>query len=234
MTSDQKSSETESLKDVLDFFDRKNLFEGAKTAPSEWRIREARTLLAHAIDTARLMCGPEILALAYGDPTAADRKDHLLALADRLHWPALLFSDVASAAGDYGFDALAVECESVAHGDAPRLFAKLPGYRKNVRLLAAKLGANRWDAYLDGRGVETAMRHSALANAFGQEWDTMSRWPKEAAAAWGSKPIEDHLESQRYRGAEHLRRYGPLEERGWLAAISRSGRVFKRQAGYSA
>lgn len=234
MIPDQNSSEAESLKDVLDFFGMKRSFEKAKTSPPDWRTREARTLLAHALDIVRLMCGPDVLALAYGTPIADDRKSQLLALADRLQWAALLFSDVAPAARDGGFNALAVECESLAHGDAPRLLAKLANYRKKVRLLAAKFRANRWDAYLDGLEIETAARHSALANAFGQGWDTMSRWPKEAAATWGSKPIDERLLLDRHRGAEHLRRFGPFDEAGWRQAIERSGRVFRRQAGYSA
>ncbi len=234
MTQDRTITEDEALEDVSTFFYMKEHFEARTAAPAEWRRLEARKLLAHTLDISALMCGPEVLTLAYGTASSDDRKDHLLALADRLHWPAQLFAGIMPNARQDSFEALADECESIARGDAPVLTAKLPGYRKKVRLLVAKFRANRWNAYLDGLGIATVDRHSALADAFGQEWDTMSRWTSDAIATWGAKPINDRLRMDCYHGSEDLRRVGVVGDAHWRSAVTRSGRIFKRQAGYAA
>lgn len=228
------SPEAEVAEELSTFFWMRDNFDLAVSAPAEWRRGEARSLLAHALNMAAAMCGPEVLTLAYGLTDSESRKDHLLALADRLHWPALLFAGIAPKTHKDSFEALAEECESIARGDKPILTAKLPSYRKQVRLLVAKFRANRWDAYLEGAGIATAERHSALAKAFGQEWDTMSRWPSDAVATWGAKPINDRLKMDRYLGKDHIRRNGVLSQESWLSAVNRSGRIFRQQAGYSA
>lgn len=234
MKEDRFVTESEAIEDVSTFFYMKEHFEARITAPAEWRRLEARKLLAHAVDMAALMCGPEVLTLAYGSAASDDRRDHLLALADRLHWPAQLFAGVMPDAREDSFEALADECESIARGDAPVLTAKLPGYRKKVRLLVAKFRASRWDAYLNGLGIATVTRHAVLADAFGQEWDTMSRWTSDAVATWGAKPINDRLRMDRHHGLDDLRRIGVVRDEHWRTAVTRSGRVFKRQAGYAA
>lgn len=229
---ENRMTESEALEEVSTFFHIKRVFDVSPSAPPHWRENKARELLSHALDIAAHLCGREVMSLAYGSVKSESRRDHLLALADRLHWPALLFEDVESASHD-GFKALAAECESVALGDAPVILAKLPGYRKKVRLLVAKYQANRWNAYLEGLGIVTPIRHVTLATAFGQEWDTMSRWTSDAANAWGAKLIESDLRMQRHHGFEDLRRLGEIQDDHWLPGVNRSGRIFKKQAGYT-
>lgn len=226
--------EIEALEDVSIFYDMKRSFDGATSAPAEWRHREACNLLGHALDIAASMCGSEVLELAYGEAKSSERKDQLLVLADRLRWPALLFAGIKVGDRNASFEGLGVECESVARGDAPSLLAKLPGYRKNVRLIVAKFQANRLDSYLSGLGISTNDRHEALANAYTQEWDTMSRWSSDAASTWGTASIEEDLRKQRYLGKQHLQRIGEIRDEHWRPAVERAGRVFKRQAGYPA
>lgn len=226
--------EKEVLRDVIDLFHLRELLDKSPNAPQEWRADKAREILLHALDIARLMCGREVLSLAYGHASTEARKDHLLVLADRLHWPHILFAELEADAGIGSFNSASRECESVARGDTPELFAKLPGYRKNVRLLVAKYQANRWDAYLEGLGIPTASRHGALAIAFGQEWDTMSRWVRDASGVWGAEPIAHDLKRQRFHGEQDRQRFNDVRPEHWLPAVNRSGRTFKRYAGYPA
>lgn len=233
MTQDRIVTESEALEDVSTFFFMKKHFEAQTTAPAEWRRSEARSLLAHALDMAALMCGNEVLTLAYGAAASDDRKDQLLALADRLHWPAQLFAGIMPGAREDSFEALADECENIARGDAPVLMAKLPGYRKDVRLLVAKFQAIRWEAYLVGLGLSASGRQDAISGAFGQSWNTLKHWKDHAAATWGSRIIENRLQRDRDIGIQDLLHLKHIRDEHWFPALMRSGRIYLRQAGYA-
>lgn len=142
-------------------------------------------------------------SLKPSDPEA-DRSEHLRLLALKLKLAARLMDDGNAAAPLTGAVA---ELAAINAGDEPRLFASIKAKRSKglgtnaYRLASSQLRALEWDAILDTRGLSPSDRHLQLHQAFGAQWDTMSRWRGPCEKRLGSVTVSRSIEIARENAA---------------------------------
>lgn len=190
----------------------------AEGMPAHIREDKAHRYMASVLEFARQVCGEETVQEAYGS-VATDRAEALQGFAVRAQLASYVFGrhDV----GPGSLNEAAAEARAVAQGDKPQVFAKL-GRRRPIRLLRAKYEALRWDAWLNGLGIGVDARHTAIANAFGAPWDTISRWRPDVEAAWGREAVRQ-LEMDRIDATRGLRMRTMRPGEPWETGLLRAG-----------
>jgi hypothetical protein len=202
--------------------------------PDERGRREwAPVLVAEAMEIAAYICGPNVIADAYGvpNPEAADpsdRLDALQALRRRLMYPQRLFAEVDRAGGAGSFGNAQAELQAIASGDAPQLFAKLnPNKTVKHRVHSARLLLLQWDAYLEAKGVSGPDRHSEISRAAGFDWATIYKWGRKVRDTFGDDEVDRQLRTARLWATSG---FGFCGYRDWKAGVIEAGLAYKAAA----
>jgi hypothetical protein len=186
--------------------------------PARYRQDKARGHMAAVLGFAERLCGCDVVREAYG--CAGDERESALeAFAERADLAAYVFGQLDRGPGS--LNEAAAEARAIAQGDKPVAFAKL-GRRRAVVLLRAKFEALRWDAWLGGIGLSVDQRHSAIADAFGSTWDTISRWRPDVETAWGREALRQ-IDLDRADAANGLRMWSMKPGEPWEASLRRAG-----------
>jgi hypothetical protein len=137
-------------------------------------VRDALQLVAR-------LCGPKMLAAAYGsvDP-ASERAEKLEVLSERLWTVSHFFAVIEDPNSGSSIMEVADEAYRIANGDQPQLFAAIDarqGKRANSFTLTLwQLRALEWEAYLNGLGIDLSKRRAIITAAYGITWDAMAKW----------------------------------------------------------
>lgn len=166
------------------------------TDPTE-KAAKARDAVVEMLGFVQSFLGDDVIKAAYGEVDPADREEMFRTIALRVHTASMLFARMPDDAGN--LSRVAGEAMAVGQGDTPILFAQ-PARKRAWRVAKAKFRALAWDAYLEGRDVPATARHSAIVSAFGNEWDTISRWIKQARTHLGEQYVDYHISKARVEG----------------------------------
>jgi hypothetical protein len=186
--------------------------------PDRYRHDKARGHMAAGLDFARRVCGDGVVREAYG-AAVGEREKALEAFAERADLASFAFGSVDQGPGS--LNEAAAEARAIAQGDKPQAFAKL-GRRRAVVLLRTKFEALRWDAWLTGIGMGVEERHTAIADAFGSTWDTISRWRPDVESAWGRDALQQ-IDHDRLDASRGLRMWSMAPNEAWPIALTKSG-----------
>ncbi len=86
----------------------------------------ASITMGEALRLLSVVCGPELMATAYGEPQSGGRGASLDTLSDRLGLSSLLFADLEQPGSGHAISDASLEAYLVARGDKPQLFAPIP------------------------------------------------------------------------------------------------------------
>jgi hypothetical protein len=193
---------------------------------------KARDAVVGMLGFVQFLLGDDVMRAAYGEIDPTNREEMFRIVALRVHTASMVFARMPDDAGSLGH--IAEDAMAVGQGDAPIFFAR-PARKRSWRVAKAKFIALAWDAYLEALEVPTTARHSAIVSAFGNEWDTISRWIKAARAHLGDQFVDYHLGKARVEGLRrqpyslsityHEAKLGaPMT---WEALLARDGERFK-------
>lgn len=199
-------------------------YRAAIESGSAAEIGDARMEVGALLQIVRHVAGEEVFRMAV-PPVSLDshRSDQLAALRSALCTAINLSLGSREDGVADPFVMMADELDAIANGDAPSLFARLPGRKTKYRAAHSKLNALCWDQFLEGAGVSRSDRHAAISNAFAQEWDTISRWRGDVQAVLSEAYVDRELRISRKRG---------LRARGaWLNENSATWRTMLRKDG---
>ena len=145
------------------------------------RRRHASDVMSLAAKLSAILAGPAVRNVVYENVTDMDRTQTLRVIQNRLEIARLVFGEEQMIEHDAAsLTAVIREAEAVEDGDKPVIFARIGAVKIKSRLQWAKLTALQLEAYGSGLGIPTAKRHAIFVEAFNQEWDTISRWTKQA------------------------------------------------------
>ncbi|SEQ48271.1 hypothetical protein [Sphingobium sp. YR768] len=187
-----------------------------------------------AVQFAASLIGRKALRAACGIPPDPNDRDQVLKSIQRQMAIAAQFFNGLEGADHDLIGQVSQEAFFVRRGDKPRLFAEIGGRSKAVRVAVEKLQALKWDAYLEGIGLSAASRHGAIADAYGQEWDTISRWGAQAislldGAAMSIKEAKEDGELVRDAVPDTGDRVLPLQPTpgdSWRQGLASAGRRY--------
>lgn len=213
------------------FFDtQERLFENAEDDDS--REGWARVLMGQAADLASFFAGSDLIdaALTPSNP-AESREATLERIIERLCIASMIFGSNDSGDPASLWEA-AAELRAICAGDEPQLFAKVAVRKVNYRQGLCRLRALEWDVWLEEIGMAPSDRHSAIASAFGQEWDTISRWEKSMRSVLSDKVVDDRLRHARLAG-ERGSAFWVGDADNWREQVKHDGRAYKSAMGFS-
>lgn len=172
------------------------------------------------------LLGKDLLAMAIGTIDETDRRLVLETAARRLHALSGIFGKMpVDAAGPFS---IVQEAISVSRGDAPLMFARLPGQKVNNRIIRAKFEALQWEAYLKGRGMRAGECQQRIAMAFGSGWETIRRsWRRDVHASLDEAQIKYLIGVAELEGRRGVPRW-EMPDDDWEEALRRDGERCKK------
>jgi hypothetical protein len=191
------------------------------------RQEEAAGIVQDGLLILKQILGDEILIAFLGDVDPGDPRDVLEAIRSRCWSIGALFAKLPQ--DKASFWEIAGEAHAIAEGDAPVIFAQLPGVRKKPsRLTKAKLGAICWDVYLEQLGIEGVSRHADIAKAYGTDWGTIFKWKAQALELFGQSYLDYRLWVARSAGEARSCLTDYMEAGAtWQEALERDGDEFR-------
>lgn len=219
----------ERLAALLGEIERVNKLDGERK--SIWAPGIARQALKLAAE----LCGPELLAYAYGAETEGeDRAAQLELASDRLWTASHFFASVSDPGSPASFPAMAQEAYLIAHGDKPEFFAllqKRQGRKGNASAVSlSQISALEWEAFLEGKGLSAAARQGLIMEAYGATWDAMKKWRAALEETFGEDVVGMRIETARLSGRDALAMGDTDTPRG---ALADSGLRHKRVMGFN-
>lgn len=188
------------------------------------RQRKALAVIEEAMFVMHKLLGVDLLASALGTVDETDRVSVLRTAAQRLHAMSGLFGKMPlDAASPFK---VVEEAVSISRGDAPLMFARIDRQKVKHRVLMAKAGALRWDAYLDGLGLAVADRHARIAKAYGTDWLNIEKWKQRELKALDCQTTKYLISVARNEGRQGEPRWESLGDTDWQSALERDGQQY--------
>jgi len=155
------------------------------------------------IDAMRYAAGPEICGIALPPiQLGQGRKQQLDSLANSTSLLSSLGAIPADSLALNPISSIAGDLHAIAKGDAPYFLRQIDGPKRKYRAASAKLQALCWDAFLRSAGYSESSRHAAISEAYGTEWDTISRWPSTVRKVLGKDLVDKHIRVSSRQGAK--------------------------------